>query len=248
MNESLALHMLKLPIDERRLHTFAAAQGLFGAHETDDGYMLHALLAALFGATAPKPFAAQRGKRRPLTLLAYAAAPVAAFEETARLQAAPDVYQTVDWRAAASKPMPTGFQAGQRLGFRVHVLPLIRAGRAHPVFKPGAEVDAFLAAAEADRAGAKPDRDAIYRQWLADRLARHGATLHYLETLARRRVTLIRKRAGGGRQRLTQHPELDLDGTLVVTDAAAFLAGLARGIGRHRAFGYGMLLLRPADG
>ena len=36
-----------------------------------------------------------------------------------------------------------------------------------------------------------------------------------------------------------------MSGTLRVTDPAAFAAGLARGIGRHRAFGFGMLLLAP---
>jgi CRISPR system Cascade subunit CasE len=35
-------------------------------------------------------------------------------------------------------------------------------------------------------------------------------------------------------------------GLLQVEDAAAFTALLARGIGRHRAFGFGMLLLKPA--
>jgi len=35
-------------------------------------------------------------------------------------------------------------------------------------------------------------------------------------------------------------------GVLQVRDSAAFAALLARGIGRHRAFGFGMLLLKPA--
>ena len=37
-----------------------------------------------------------------------------------------------------------------------------------------------------------------------------------------------------------------MQGILTVTDSAAFAALLARGVGRHRAYGYGMLLLRPA--
>jgi CRISPR system Cascade subunit CasE len=32
---------------------------------------------------------------------------------------------------------------------------------------------------------------------------------------------------------------------LEVTEPETFAVGLARGIGRHRAFGFGMLLLRP---
>ncbi|MFG1478963.1 type I-E CRISPR-associated protein Cas6/Cse3/CasE [Xanthobacter sp. V4C-4] len=38
-----------------------------------------------------------------------------------------------------------------------------------------------------------------------------------------------------------------LVGTLSVRDAEAFGVLLARGVGRHRAFGYGMLLLSPPE-
>ena len=41
------------------------------------------------------------------------------------------------------------------------------------------------------------------------------------------------------------HEVLDAD-TLTVTDGAAFTDRLRRGVGRHTAFGFGMLLLRPA--
>ena len=34
-------------------------------------------------------------------------------------------------------------------------------------------------------------------------------------------------------------------GNLIVSDPAAFAQLLTRGIGRHRAYGFGMLLLRP---
>jgi CRISPR system Cascade subunit CasE len=36
------------------------------------------------------------------------------------------------------------------------------------------------------------------------------------------------------------------DGALEVTEPGTFASSLTRGIGRHRAFGFGMLLLRPA--
>ena len=41
-----------------------------------------------------------------------------------------------------------------------------------------------------------------------------------------------------------ERPNVVLEGTLRVTDADTFRALLARGVGRHRAFGFGMLLLR----
>lgn len=43
-----------------------------------------------------------------------------------------------------------------------------------------------------------------------------------------------------------KRPNAVLEGTLRVTDADAFTSLLARGIGRHRAYGFGMLLVRRA--
>ena len=58
-------------------------------------------------------------------------------------------------------------------------------------------------------------------------------------------VRLLRKAEGAGRRDF-QRPQALLGGILQVQDGDAFHTLLARGIGRHRAFGYGMLLLRPA--
>ena len=46
--------------------------------------------------------------------------------------------------------------------------------------------------------------------------------------------------------RHSEGPDAVMRGILTITDAAAFSNLLARGVGRHRAYGYGMLLLRPA--
>jgi CRISPR system Cascade subunit CasE len=42
-------------------------------------------------------------------------------------------------------------------------------------------------------------------------------------------------------------PDVTFAGTLLVADSAAFAALLARGVGRHTTFGYGMLLLKPVS-
>jgi hypothetical protein len=42
-------------------------------------------------------------------------------------------------------------------------------------------------------------------------------------------------------------PDAILRGEFVVKDPASFAAVLTNGVGRHRAYGYGMLLLRPAQ-
>jgi len=48
--------------------------------------------------------------------------------------------------------------------------------------------------------------------------------------------------------RLVGGPDVVLAGQLRVTDPQAFAQLLAKGVGRHRAFGFGLLLLRPTRG
>jgi hypothetical protein len=65
------------------------------------------------------------------------------------------------------------------------------------------------------------------------------------------RLTRVLRKAGSGdngKRKTTNHagPDAVFKGQLQVGDATAFNRLLARGVGRHRAFGFGMLLLRPA--
>ena len=56
---------------------------------------------------------------------------------------------------------------------------------------------------------------------------------------------LRRDRSGGNRLRGVERPQALFGGTAVIRDGERFAALLARGIGRHRAFGSGMVLLSP---
>ena len=50
----------------------------------------------------------------------------------------------------------------------------------------------------------------------------------------------------GGKRGQLRFSTVDLSGELVVTDAERFASTLANGIGRAKAFGCGLLLVRPA--
>lgn len=176
---------------------------------------------------------------------------------------------------AASKPVPA-IAAGTTLGFRVRLCPTIRVGKHHPRFAPGAEVDPYLARVHRDMAenglapddlGARqaliaglPGREEVYRDWLADRLG-SAATLVSARQVAQRDAALWRKgvprggpaarmyqneRPHHGQRRLIGRREAVFEGRLRVEDDVLFTSLLARGVGRHRAFGFGMLLLRAA--
>lgn len=239
------IYMLHTLPDPQRLATWAARHRLLDK-EGDLGYALHALLQAAFGEQAPQPFrylAAEQG------LLAYSRAGAAELAQRAAL-APPDVSaalglgQTLHHGGLSVRPFPTQWAVGHELGFEVRARPIIREG------KTGRERDAFLAAVER-AGGGELDRSAVYVQWLGDLLARQGgAELVNADLIRYQQLGVTRKsqRAGADdsrRSQLVNGPDAVFAGQLRVLDSQAFAQLLAKGIGRHRAFGFGLLLLSP---
>lgn len=241
----------------------------------DDGYGWHALPAAAFGGLAPKPFRLVERPGSPVQLLAYTPHDSSALINQARISAAPGVYRALAIDALDHKPMPAAFRVGQRFGFEVRVRPTVRQDYRDPNTgavdrRRSRERDAFLAAVDAEPRprGGRPEiiREKVYQDWLAARLtgaARLDPASFRLAQL--NRAMLLRPRQADRDPDLAQRrelvrigslksgikgeqggsPDATLQGTLEVEDSGAFHALLARGVGRHRAFGFGMLLLRP---
>ena len=243
---SQALYLLHTQPDPQRLAAWAARQRLLDPHG-DLGYAIHALLHAAFGKHAPQPFRyldADQG------LLAYTRLSPAELAQCAAL-AEPDVAgalglgQTVHHAGLSVRPFPTQWAAGHALGFEVRVRPVIREART------GRERDAFLAAIE--KTGSSDlDRSEVYVQWLRELLARQGgAELLDADVTSYQMLGVTRKSQKSSadeprHSRLVSGPDAVVSGQLRVVDSQAFAQLLARGIGRHRAFGFGLLLLRSA--
>lgn len=258
MSESGDLHMLRLDPDLRRAMAWGQGRGL-APPGADPGYLWHALLTAAFGELAPKPWRLVEPPRAAAHLLGYVRAEGPALAERAALYADPAVAAALRLETLAVKRMPAAFRTGQRLGFEARLRPVARSsfkldgsgrgGREHRV-EIDVALQAGLAAREADPAAPKPEAEAVYKDWLADQLAKGGARADAasLKLLWRRRASLMRRdaerrlalrgRKGGG-------PDIAIAGALEVVDPDGFRSLLARGVGRHRAFGFGMLLLRP---
>lgn len=246
-----ALQMLRLLPDMAALARWVAATGQ-RALQDDTGYALHAVLRAALGELAPKPFALLE---RPgsLQLIGYTQRTV---EELDRALAQAE---TSDPGAALAlglarpgsvliKPIPHDWRSGERMSFEVRVAPVVRSRQ-----QPGAGYPEIDAAFHPDFAGAVPgDREAAHRCWLARELARDGAAaLLSNRTVGFRLAPIARRsaradgRSGPRPSRAGLLPDLTVRGQLQVNDPLAFTAVLARGLGRHRSFGYGCLLLAP---
>ncbi len=124
--------------------------------------------------------------------------------------------------------------------------------------RPGMECDVFQWKALLYDKGKMPyTREQVYTEWLSDQLGRirkdqngrqigltGGASLDVERTklVSFQRTRAFRKL----HTRYSEGPDAVMRGVLTITDSAAFSDLLRQGIGRHRAYGYGMLLLRPA--
>jgi CRISPR system Cascade subunit CasE len=253
----MTLFMLQAPLDMKAFNRWAAARGLVGADVFDEGLALHRLLSALFGKGALQPFRLFAPRRSgPGTLYGYAALDHIALARLAAEVGTPDDLAVLPPAALRSKPMPERFSAGRRLGFDLRARPVRRA--LHDItdatasgtiaVRRGREADAFLidvlARPRPDDAPGAADglvrRGEHYGAWLGERLA-PAATLETVRLAAFRR-----QRSQRGTVRV-EGPDATLQGTLVVHDPAAFDRLLAGGVGRHKAYGYGMLMLRPPD-
>ena len=102
--------------------------------------------------------------------------------------------------------------------------------------------------------GQPGDREAAHGRWLARELARNGAATLLSHRAAAFQLTPIARRSqradkpASGPARATQTgllPDLTVRGQLQVDHPNAFQQLLARGLGRHRSFGFGCLLLAP---
>lgn len=243
----MTLFMVRLDPDTQAAARWFAGESLLSRQPEDGAYRWHALLAATFGrALAPKPFRVLSRRNRPLQILAYTKEGPEVLDAAARDFADPLALAALglDRNAVVGKLIPP-FSAGRRLGFSMVVRPTIRTDLDGDRTK-SAELDAYVMAlrrAEVDGAG-QPDRASVYCDWAKAKLEAGGARVVDLRLDGLDQVATLR-RGVERRLRAVQGHSVQIAGALDVTDAASFAALVARGVGRHRAFGYGMLLLSP---
>ncbi len=260
------LHLIRLPISLSALAQWAASRNYGWTTRRDrkgserdagfdEGCALHHLLVETFGNGVLHPFrmlVAAPGKQG--HVYAYSRVDAATLLETAQACALPEVADVCDLTQLAAKSMPETWRSGRRLGFETRVRPVCRLMEPLPhssgkAFAKGAEVDVFLnealrrfpeaTSAEENMLKAGRSREAVYTDWLAKKF-------EGIATLAPRvRLTRFVRSRAARTGRAPEGPDATLQGDLIVRDPLRFHESLAKGLGRHKAYGYGMLLLRP---
>jgi CRISPR system Cascade subunit CasE len=239
----MSLHLVELPLHLPDLHGWAAKRGL-SKGTFDEGLALHHLLGEVFGPAALQPFRLMVAPRATqATLYAYSSQPAQALLETAKNVTLPSECALLNLEHIRSLPRPAEtWQAGARFGFDLRLRPVVRLASAltsdKTTFAKGAEIDAFLA--ETLRNDQARPREEVYLDWLAKRLS-PAAKLERNTTRLHKFQRQVVQRGG----KRIEGPDATILGNLTVQDPQGFAELLARGIGRHRTYGYGMLLLRP---
>lgn len=248
------LQMIRADIDMRAFHRWVGSRRMMRRNAFDEGFAMHCLLTESFGELAPKPFRmiTPRGRRHGPSaaqcsrgvLYGYTNAGADALREASMLYADPLQCAALQVNGLASKPMPAAWSHGQRLGFELLIRPTIRRSK-RAASHPGTEWDAFIwEAIQHPKGGMKRSREDVYTDWLREQFRRRGGAQLTEEVRLKsfQRTRVIRNRGS----RPIEGPDAVMSGALTITDEGKFADLLARGIGRHRAYGYGMLLLRPA--
>ena len=243
--ETKSVHMVRAEIDLAAFYRWAASRQFMTHRVFDEGYAMHCLLTEVFGDHAPKPFRLithdRAGSTRGL-LYGYSGQNADQLVHLAVTYSDPLQALTIPCESVQTKVMPAEWSEGRRLGFEVLVRPVTR--RTRNADRPGTEKDAFQPPETRVLEGDAPlSREDVYVQWLSVQMERHGRVkVEECRLHSFRNVRVIRKRRGPS----IAGPSAVMRGTLTIREGEAFSQLLERGVGRHRSYGYGMLLLRPS--
>jgi CRISPR system Cascade subunit CasE len=147
------------------------------------------------------------------------------------------------------KPFAPLLEPGDRLRFMLRVNPTVtRAapGRARGI-RSDVVMDALKPVPKAERAERRSDLiGPAGSAWLRERSAASGFTLLTAKADGYEQMKLPRISQGDPKRRPIRYSVIDLEGVLDVNDPTLFLAAVAAGFGRAKAFGCGLMLIRRA--
>ena len=146
-----------------------------------------------------------------------------------------------------SKPFQPALEAGDRLAFRLRANPTVARRTSEGGRSTRSDVLMHAKHAFAPGARTSPDcgeaMDEAARSWLDERAERHGFKLVATPIVGAYRQHELQK----ARQRDSiRFSSVDYEGVLDVIEPGRFVAAIAQGFGRAKAFGCGLMMVRRA--
>ena len=242
-----ATNMIRIPVDSVMLHHWSQQRGF-----NDIDHATHCMLTETFKEMAPRPFRMfLPTKTKRAQMLGYTTHSAADLKEAAKLNATQIVQRTMDIENIQHKPVPTDWQEGEIINFQVRLCPSRRALKHNVDYSqlantanPPNEQDAYLNHLAICRENdlTPKGRQEVYVEWLNERITKHSGghlqvgtcqLLSYNKLQAQRRLN-------GPVYYLA---ETTIAGSIAVTDPEEFQKLIANGVGRHKAYGFGMVLI-----
>ena len=259
----MTTYLIYLPLNMQKFNRWAGQRGLIRKGIFDQGYAMHVLLCNLFGKNKLQPFRIFASEHRRLgSLYAYSEMDANNLAQEANLYATPDCLSvTQSLRDFRSKEMPVNFPTSQKIGFEIRIWPTRRLAQELPdsksgkSYSKGAELDDYIACVlrhfTDDRNFGKESlrsagitRYNCYIDWLSERFSDSADVLKNDCRL----TSFKRTRCVRGNGQSIEGPDAIIHGNLRVRNSDSFNYKIRNGLGRHKAYGYGMLLLRPPTG
>ena len=242
---STTTHLVRATVDGRELQRWMTERRI-----TDRDYAMHSLLTESFDQAAPRPYRlvpARDGNEH--LLYGYTQGRDAAdLKLESAMAADPLQANIIPVDTIQSKTMPTDWPKDKTLGFEARIKPITRMKHLEEPGKNATEIDRYaLKVMQGKLPGNEPytgTRLEAYTEWLQQQFDRFaGAKLHADSTI----ITNfnITNAIRGPHRGQAKGPDVIMRGTFTITDPDAFRTMLSQGIGRHKAYGFGMLLIHP---
>lgn len=233
--------MLEITFLRATMAAVARRNGIHTQREEDLGYWSHLALQQLWGKEAPKPFRVISKNQSKVTVLGYIEATKASrMISSARFNAPPDLFNGVVWDSIHIKPMPASWTEGEVFNFELRAAPIVRAMGGG--FRQGAEV---YVVDRRRRDGCRDSETKIVSQWLQDQMVQVGASVLSIQHMDLLKEPLVRRDHSQVRRVFDMEiPVVRAVGQLEVLVPDRFNSLLARGVGKYRTFGLGMVRLK----
>lgn len=224
------VQMIALNVDKAAYGEWLKVRG-----KRDQQSSLHYLLDSTFGPSAIKPFRAYPGTGDTFQVIGYTSQDEEALKQISQLVACPDSLSVIDMGSLRIKTMPD-LERDQVIGFDLKTIPVRRSHVSTEV--DAYELDLRNGVFQRDAETAGTDRLTSYMTWLSQRLEGFAE----LDT----ELTAITVTENVPRQRneIRYNNEIQVTGNMKVLDPKAFKDRLLSGVGRHKSYGYGMIVLR----
>ena len=246
--------MFQANIDLHQLQHWMAQMSI-----ADRDHAVHRVLVESFGDKAPRPHRVVVPRLRSQTPILYGYTTVDQDQLKARSQTFADPTQSaiIPADTIMTKEMPDNWQEGESLAFDLRLRPVIRTWRERTsedsdfpdqtyINRTRWEIDPYARDVQQRKAQNLPlrDRAIVYGEWLDAVVRRQGGASIDLQKGLSLQSFRMTPNSHKRNLNLGTGPEIILHGNLAVKDPQAFASLISTGAGRHRAYGYGMLLLR----